>query len=182
MNLKEWTGSKVVSVVMLTLTAAIVLALDAVVLFIGFGDGNIANLDQMDFAAIKGLFSSLVAGDVGKGLSIFSWVCVALAAICILGVIRRFCPYFFNSMKVVRGWMTYGQLKKVVRTEVFGEPIEFEDMLGGDFGAYWSAPLKTGQTTMMSAGSASSPRASCHWRRIMPPVVRSVSPLVSSVI
>lgn len=77
MNLKEWTGSKVVSVVMLTLTAAIVLALDAVVLFIGFGDGNIANLDQMDFAAIRGLFSSLVAGDVGKGLSIFSWVCVA---------------------------------------------------------------------------------------------------------
>lgn len=67
MNLKEWTGSKVVSVVMLTLTAAIVLALDAVVLFIGFGDGNIANLDQMDFAAIGGLFSSLVAGDVGKG-------------------------------------------------------------------------------------------------------------------
>lgn len=134
MNLKEWTGSKVLSVVMLTLTAAIVLALDAVVLFIGFGDGNIANLDQMDFAAIRGLFSSLVAGDVGKGLSIFSWVCVALAAICILGVIRRFCPYFFNSMKVVRGWMTYGQLKKVVRTEVFGEPIEFEDMLGGDFG------------------------------------------------
>lgn len=33
MNLKEWTGSKVVSVVMLTLTAAIVLALDAVGLF-----------------------------------------------------------------------------------------------------------------------------------------------------
>lgn len=56
MNLKEWTGSKVVSVVMLTLTAAIVLALDAVVLFIGFGDGNIANLDQMDFAAIGGCF------------------------------------------------------------------------------------------------------------------------------
>lgn len=76
MNLKEWTGSKAVSVVMLTITAAIVLALDAVVLFIGFGDGNIANLDKMDFAAIKGLFSSLVAGDVGKGLSIFSWVCV----------------------------------------------------------------------------------------------------------
>ena len=75
MNLKEWTGSKMVSVVMLTITAAIVLALDAVVLFIGFGDGNIANLDQMDFAAIRGLFSSLVAGDVCKGLSIFSWVC-----------------------------------------------------------------------------------------------------------
>ena len=134
MNLKEWTGSKVVSVVMLTITAAIVLALDAVALFIGFGDGNIANLDKMDFGIIKGLFSGLIAGEVGKGLSIFSWVCVALAAICILGVIRRFCPYFFNSMKVVRGWMTYGQLKKVVRTEVFGEPIEFEDMLGGDFG------------------------------------------------
>ena len=53
LNLKEWTGSKVVSVVMLTITAAIVLALDAVVLFIGFGDGNIANLDKMDFGIIK---------------------------------------------------------------------------------------------------------------------------------
>ena len=90
MNLKEWTGSKVVSVVMLTITAAIVLALDAVVLFIGFGDGNIANLDKIDFGIIKGLFFGLIAGEVGKGLSIFSWVCVALAAICILGVIRRF--------------------------------------------------------------------------------------------
>lgn len=37
-------------------------------------------------------------------------------------------------MKVVRGWMSYSTLKKTLRTEVFSEPVEFRDMLGGEFG------------------------------------------------
>ena len=85
------------------------------------------------------LYGSLFAGEVGKGLSIFGWACVLLAAICVLGVLRRFCPYFYNSMKVVRGWMSYSALKKTLRTEVFSAPVEFRDMLGGEFGVLVSS-------------------------------------------
>ena len=133
MNLKEWTGAKVASLILLVVTAAIALALAAVVLYVGFG-GNIADLSAMSLDDILDLYGSLFAGEVGKGLSIFGWVCVVLAAICVLGVLRRFCPYFYNSMKVVRGWMSYSTLKKTLRTEVFSEPVEFRDMLGGEFG------------------------------------------------
>lgn len=103
MNLKEWTGAKVASLILLVVTAAIALALAAVVLYVGFGGGNIADLSAMSLDDILDLYGSLFAGEVGKGLSIFGWACVLLAAICVLGVLRRFCPYFYNSMKVVRG-------------------------------------------------------------------------------
>lgn len=42
-------------------------------------------------------------------------------------------------MKVVRGWMSYSALKKTLRTEVFSEPVEFRDMLGGEFGVLVSS-------------------------------------------
>lgn len=139
MNLKEWTGAKVASLILLVVTAAIALALAAVVLYVGFGGGNIADLSAMSLDDILDLYGSLFAGEVGKGLSIFGWACVLLAAICVLGVLRRFCPYFYNSMKVVRGWMSYSALKKTLRTEVFSEPVEFRDMLGGEFGVLVSS-------------------------------------------
>lgn len=47
MNLKEWTGAKVASLILLVVTAAIALALAAVVLYVGFGGGNIADLSAM---------------------------------------------------------------------------------------------------------------------------------------
>lgn len=102
---------------LLVVTAAIALALAAVVLYVGFGGGNIADLSAMSLDDILDLYGSLFAGEVGKGLSIFGWACVLLAAICVLGVLRRFCPYFYNSMKVVRGWMSYSALKKTLRTD-----------------------------------------------------------------
>jgi hypothetical protein len=139
MNLKEWTGAKVASLILLVVTAAIALALAAVVLYVGFGGGNIADLSAMSLDDILDLYGSLFAGEVGKGLSIFGWACVLLASICVLGVLRRFCPYFYNSMKVVRGWMSYSTLKKTLRTEVFSEPVEFRDMLGGEFGVLVSS-------------------------------------------
>ena len=71
MNLKEWTGAKVASLILLVVTAAIALALAAVVLYVGFGGGNIADLSAMSLDDILDLYGSLFAGEVGKGLSIF---------------------------------------------------------------------------------------------------------------
>jgi hypothetical protein len=81
MNLKEWTGAKVASLILLVVTAAIALALAAVVLYVGFGGGNIADLSAMSLDDILDLYGSLFAGEVGKGLSIFGWACVLLGPV-----------------------------------------------------------------------------------------------------
>ena len=59
MNLKEWTGAKVASLILLVVTAAIALALAAVVLYVGFGGGNIADLSAMSLDDILDLYGSL---------------------------------------------------------------------------------------------------------------------------
>lgn len=66
MNLKEWTGAKVASLILLVVTAAIALALAAVVLYVGFGGGNIADLSAMSLDDILDLYGSLFAGEVGR--------------------------------------------------------------------------------------------------------------------
>lgn len=95
MNLKEWTGAKVASLILLVVTAAIALALAAVVLYVGFGGGNIADLSAMSLDDILDLYGSLFAGEVGKGLSI-------LAGFVSCWRLSAYWVYFGDSVRILQ--------------------------------------------------------------------------------